>query len=46
VTTSRLHDFDQPRPQQARGRELLDNGLPVNLPERRSSCLIRYQRVK
>lgn len=44
--TYRLHDFDQPQPREARGRELLENGLPVNLPERRSSCLIRYQRVK
>jgi alpha-galactosidase len=44
--TYRLHDFDQPQPREVRGRELLENGLLVNLPERRSSCLIRYQRVK
>lgn len=44
--TYRLLDFDQSQPQEARGQELLDSGLLVNLPERRSSCLIRYQRVK
>lgn len=44
--TYRLHDFDQSEPQEARGQELLDSGLQVHLPERRSSCLIRYQRVK
>ena len=41
----RLHDFDQTHPWEARGRDLLETGLLVRLPQPRSSCLIRYERV-
>ncbi len=42
----RLQDFDKTPPFEARGKDLLETGLLVSLPERRSSSLIRYQRAK
>jgi alpha-galactosidase len=42
----RLKDFDQAQPVEARGKDLMETGLLVSLPQRRSSCIIRYQRVK
>ena len=44
--TYRLKDFDQAQPVEARGKDLMETGLLVSLPQRRSSCIIRYQRVK
>ena len=44
--TYRLNDFNQDQPVEARGKDLMDSGLLVTLPQRRSSCIIRYQRVK
>ena len=42
----RLRNFDQTNSLEARGGELMEQGLLVSLPQRRSSCIIRYQRVK
>ena len=42
----RLKDFDRPQPVEARGKDLMQTGLLVSLPQRRSSCIIRYERVK
>jgi alpha-galactosidase len=42
----RLKDFDQPRPMEASGKDLIGNGLVLSLPQRRSSCIIQYERVK
>jgi alpha-galactosidase len=41
-----LKDFDQAHTVEARGKDLMDTGLLVRLPQRRSSCLIRYRVVK
>jgi alpha-galactosidase len=42
----RLKDFDKTEPTEAAGKDLMETGLPISLPQRRSSCLIQYQRVK
>ncbi len=42
----RLTDFDQAQYMEARGKDLMEAGLLVSLPQRRSSCIVRYQRVK
>ena len=44
--TYHLKDFDKTVLHKARGKSLLESGLLVSLPMRRSSCLIRYQRAK
>jgi hypothetical protein len=41
-----VKNFDQAQPMEARGRDLMEPGLLVSLPQRRSSCVIRYQCVK
>jgi alpha-galactosidase len=42
----RLKDFDQAQSVDARGKDLMEPGLLVSLKQPRSSCIIRYQRVK
>jgi alpha-galactosidase len=42
----RLKDFDHAQRTEARGRDLMETGLPISLPQRRSSCIVRYQRVR
>ncbi len=42
----RLKDFDQPQPVEARGKDLIQTGLLVSLPQRRSSRIIRYDRIE
>jgi len=38
-------DLDDPeRPRQFPGRELMDRGLPITLPDRRSSAILIYVR--
>ncbi|MBI3923742.1 MAG: hypothetical protein HY318_20140 [Armatimonadetes bacterium] len=41
-----LKDFDKPDPVQANGGDLMETGLLVSLPQRRSSCIIQYQRLR
>jgi alpha-galactosidase len=42
----RLKDFDRTEAMDARGKDLMETGLVVGLPQRRSSCIIRYERIK
>jgi alpha-galactosidase len=44
--TYRLKDFDQAQATTARGKDLMESGLLVSLPRPRSSCILRYERVK
>ncbi|MBI3921492.1 MAG: alpha-galactosidase [Armatimonadetes bacterium] len=41
-----LKDFDKPDPVEAIGKDLMESGLQISLPQRRSSCILQYQRVK
>jgi alpha-galactosidase len=44
-TLYRLKDFDQAQIREARGQDLMENGLLIRLPQRRSACIIRYRRA-
>jgi alpha-galactosidase len=44
--TYHLKDFDQTHSAEARGKDLMETGLPVSLRQRHSSCIVRYQRLK
>ena len=46
AATYRVNDVDQPQSAEARGKDLMETGLLVKLPQQRSSCIVRYQRVK
>ncbi len=40
-----LHDFDQPGRRRMSGEALMESGLPIQLLQRRSSCLLTYRQV-
>jgi alpha-galactosidase len=42
----RLTDFDKPQPMVVLGKDLMETGLLVSLPQRHSACIIQYQRAK
>ena len=42
----RVTDLDASAPTVIAGRELKENGLPVSLPQKRSSAIVTYQRLK
>jgi hypothetical protein len=37
--------FDQPGQTEISGKELLEKGLPVSMPERPGAAVVKYQRV-
>jgi hypothetical protein len=41
-----MTDLDASAPTVIAGRELKENGLPVSLPQKRSSAIVTYQRLK
>lgn len=44
--TYRLENFDRATPTEASGKDLMETGLGITLPQRRTSCIVKYQRVK
>ena len=40
-----VSDFDTGQPKRMTGRELMDSGLLITLPERPGAALITYQKV-
>jgi alpha-galactosidase len=45
TATYRLKDFDKPAHFEIQGKKLMETGLPISLPKKRSACIIQYERT-